>query len=185
MKMVEEGNTPSVLDGAKQRVSSPVRNQILASGPLASLDTILNIIQQEETHKCVMMERDHCAENTVAFATRKQSIMVEKPTCKHFGKYGHEEANCYELVGYPPNWGSCGRGYGGCEGRAGHGSRTSRGKCRRAGRETAHTTLNQVERTAGSSSTTAESTVASIPSLTFDQVQTLLCLIKVIKPGYD
>ena len=46
----------------------------------------------------------------------------DKCTCKHYCKYGHEEANCFELIGYPAGWfargGVCGHGRG-CGGREG------------------------------------------------------------------
>jgi len=25
--------------------------------------------------------------------------------CKHYGRFGHEENNCFEIIGYPPGWG--------------------------------------------------------------------------------
>ena len=68
--------------------------------------------------------------------TRMISMQGERMNCKHCGKIGHEEANCYELIGYPPGWGS--RGVRGARGR-GHGIRggcTSVGHGR--GREAAY-----------------------------------------------
>jgi len=45
----------------------------------------------------------------MAFAAREQSGGTEKPTCDT-GKYGLDEAGCYEIIGYPASWGSGGRG---------------------------------------------------------------------------
>jgi len=36
--------------------------------------------------------------------------MVEKGTCNIFGRHGHKEARCYEVIGCPLSWGSHGRG---------------------------------------------------------------------------
>jgi len=69
--------------------------------PLSSLDTIFNMIQQEESHKKVMLERDNQTDNMAAFAAKEQPMASERPTCKHCGRYGHEETNCYEILGYP------------------------------------------------------------------------------------
>ena len=40
----------------------------------------------------------------MAFAVRGQSKMVEKGACMICGRYGHEEAACYEVIGYPLGW---------------------------------------------------------------------------------
>ena len=45
-------------------------------------------------------------DSTRAFAAKGQPPMVEKGTCKICGRYGHEEAVCYEVIGYPPGWGT-------------------------------------------------------------------------------
>ena len=110
-----------------------------------------------------------------------QLAMVEKPACKHYEKYGHEETNCCELVGYPPSWGSHGRGCGSREGRARHVSRTSGGRSPRIGCETVHTTLTDA--TASGSNAIAEQSQVSIPGLTSKQIQRLLNLIEVPKAG--
>jgi len=70
----------------------------------------------------------------------------ERPSCRHCEQYGHEEANCYEIISYPPNWGSCGRGRGSRGGgRANKGGRNISGRGRGAGRETVHSVQAQNE----------------------------------------
>ena len=103
IKMINDEKTHQFLMGVNDESFSAVRSQVLARDPLPSIDTIFNIIQQEENHKHMMMERDHRAEHGVAFAARVQPASNEKPTCKHCGKYGHDETNCYEVIGYPPS----------------------------------------------------------------------------------
>ena len=57
------------------------------------------------------------------FKTRKAK--GDKPTCKHCGKYGHKEANCFKSLGYLAGsitrgrWSGCARGHGGQHGRTG------------------------------------------------------------------
>ena len=103
VKIIDEEKTYQFLISLNDESFSSLRSQVLAREPLSSLDPIFNIIQQEENHKRIMMERDHRAENTVAFAAKEQSTMVERPTCKQCGKYGHDETKCYETIGYPPS----------------------------------------------------------------------------------
>ena len=71
------------------------------------------------------MNRDHRGENQVAFSAREHSAMTGKPTCKHYGKYDHEEENCYEIVGYPTGWSS--------RGEPDQGGKTTAGKGRGSG----------------------------------------------------
>ena len=34
----------------------------------------------------------------------RDQLMEEKVSCRHCGKTRHEEANCFEVIGYPPGW---------------------------------------------------------------------------------
>ncbi|KAJ8432692.1 hypothetical protein Cgig2_016365 [Carnegiea gigantea] len=72
----------------------------------------------------------------MAFTGREQGRLIEKGACKIYGRYGHEETVCYEVIGYPPGWGSRGRGKGGRGGR-GQGRGPSRGGRTGPARETA------------------------------------------------
>jgi len=66
------------------------------------------MVQQEENHKKVMQGREHKQENASAFAvphlTKGTQYSRERMSCKHCGKLGHEEANCFELIGYSAGW---------------------------------------------------------------------------------
>ena len=95
---------------------------------------IFNMIQQEEHHRQVMMSRDTRNDTAMAFATRRHTGMVEKGICRICGRYGHEEMACYEVIGYPPRWGTRGRGRGS---RGGRNNRGSRGGGRGKERESA------------------------------------------------
>mgnify|MGYP003793009743 CR=1 FL=1 len=79
---------------------------------------------QEEQHRKLMGGREDKSDSTIAFAVNhgmKVQTTSERVTCKHCGKYGHEDTNCYEIIGYPQGWGSRGRGRGGRAARGGRG----------------------------------------------------------------
>lgn len=94
---------------------------------------------QDKNYKSMMLAREDGTENIATFAVlsgeRSKPTVTEKGSCTHHGKYDHEESNCYELIGYPPDWGaqgsrSRGRGRGASRGHSGRG--------RGVGRESAH-----------------------------------------------
>ena len=120
-----------ILMGLNDDLYSTIRSQILALDPLPPLDKIFNITQQEENHRRVMTTRDNRGEFGIAFAAKEQGNMVEKGACKICRCYGHEEMNCYEVIGYPSNWESRGRGRGNrggrCTGRGVRGNGQGRG----------------------------------------------------------
>ena len=155
-----------------------VRRQILAREPLPPLDEIFNIIQQEENHKRLMMERDHRTERQVAFAV-KEKTTSERPVCAHCGKLGHDEAHWYELVGYPPNWGTQGCNRKARGGRTGHGEHSAGSRGRGSGHQAAHAALAHTEAVSGSVET--DQAPMTIPGLSSEQVQRLLRLLEVPK----
>jgi len=66
------------------------------------------MVQQEENHRKRMVSDDNTHKGAAAFAVKFQGKQVqnqgERPTCKHCGKYVHDELNCFEIVGYPKDW---------------------------------------------------------------------------------
>jgi len=75
-----------------------------------------------------MIERDgkpELAAAALAMNARQPGRSVERPVCAHYGKIGHEEAGCYDIIGYPSNWNSRGRGRASCGGRGSRGGRWS------------------------------------------------------------
>ena len=104
--------------------------------------------------------------------------MTERSSCNHYRKYGHEESNCYELVGYPTNWGTRGRGRG--QGRGLRGGKTG-GWSRGVTHQMAYVAGNKgTEQSGGENSETP-----MLPGFTNEQVQRLLSLIESSKPGYE
>ena len=94
------------------------------------------MVMQEENHKKVMIQPHSKSDAMVAFATNmsKTALNFERPRCKHCGKFGHDETNYFELIGYLPRWTTHG---GGCGCARGQGGYTSYGLAGR-GRGTAN-----------------------------------------------
>jgi len=100
-KMIEEERMHQFLMGLDDESFSTIRSQVLARNPLPSLDTIFNMVQQEEHHKRVMLGRDQRGDSVIAFTARESLGIGVKPTCQHCGKYRHDETGCFEIIGYP------------------------------------------------------------------------------------
>ena len=120
---------------------SSVRSQLLALESLPSLDKIFNIIMQEENHRMVMTQCDNATQNGAAFAVTISRSLSQRPTCNHCGKVGHDEQQCYEIIGYSVGWvhQSGRRGRGRCRGTRGGCDSSSQGRGQ-IGAYAAHTT---------------------------------------------
>ena len=99
MKLMEDEQTHHFLMGLEDETYATIRSQVLALDHLPSLDRIFNMIQQEENYKRMMLRRDNRTETTMAFALRDRPSVVEKGSCKHCGRYGHDEMTCFEIIG--------------------------------------------------------------------------------------
>jgi len=157
MAMYEEDKAHQFLKGLNGEIYSSIRIQILSLDPLPPLHQIFNMIQQEEHHRHVMATRDNRKETAMAFAIKGHTGMVEKTSCQICGHYGHEEMACYKVIGYPPSWGTHGRGCGACSGRN---NRGGRGASRGRGRETV-AAVNYQEEEAGPDFSPGSQTVAA------------------------
>jgi len=134
-----------------------------------------------------MISRDEHTETTAAFATshvKRIQASTEKGTCKHCGRLGHEEVNCFEIIGYPPGWGSRVKGRG--RNRGFRGGRTSENRGRGGGRAAAYSVEHivygqeQEQEAVG-----AEQSNHAFSGCTNDQVQRLLSLIEPSKSACD
>ena len=151
---LEQEKSHQFLMGLNDEKFGFLRGQILATDPLPPLDKIFNIVRQEEHHKGVIQRREEKVDSALAFAVpmKTNQSNLERPTCKHCGRTGHDEASCYELIGYPPPWSACGRGRGGRGNRGSRGGRTGVGRGRGARRESAYA-VGTVQDTQPSTST--------------------------------
>lgn len=68
------------------------------------------MIIQEEGHRSIARDKDE-REDAIGFSTQvvpKAAAVRTKErvgTCKHCGKTGHEETECFQVIGYPDWWG--------------------------------------------------------------------------------
>ena len=99
VKMYGEDKSHQFLMGLNDDQFSHIRSK-----PLPNLDKILNMVKQEDSHKWIMIQRESKSETAFAFAvnTFKMIQISDCPACKHCGKIGYEEANCFELVNRTP-----------------------------------------------------------------------------------
>jgi len=104
-KLLEEEKVHQFLIDLDDEPYLVLRSQILAMDTLPSIDKIYNMVQQEEHHKLVIIDCDIKTENIGAFAVshlaRANAMQGVRTSCRHCGKVGHEEANCFKLIGYP------------------------------------------------------------------------------------
>jgi len=131
-----------------------------------------------------MVQRDSKVETQAAFAVNlsRTGYASERPTSKHCVKTGHEQSNCFELIGYPAGWAARGGGYERGRGRS-RGGRGGRGP---AGRGRGSNTAYAAHTNADEQPTAEpQSSRPIIPSLSVEQVQQLLTLIEVPKIGGD
>ena len=128
-----------------------------------------------------MIGSDTHNERASTFAVKEQPAMIGKGTCKHCGKYGHYDSNCYKLIDYPTNWGNCGRGRSRrvCKG---YGGRATEGRGRGVERESGHCAV--IETVAHTNNNNVMDQAAT-PGLSSEQVQKLLSLIDTPKLGYE
>ena len=74
---------------------------------LPPLSKIFNMIIQEQNHKRVMIKHESKEENASLFVITIPKLVQsqsERPTCKRNEKLGHEEANCFKLIGWRTGW---------------------------------------------------------------------------------
>ena len=183
VKTMEEDTIHQFLMGLDDERYSIVQSHILAMDPLPSIEKIFNMVQQEENHKSTMANREAQPETMGAFSTshltRPGYLQSEKPSCKHCGKIGHKEGNCYELVGYLAGWSSRGGYNRGRESRSGR-ANTGRGR----GRETAHQAQVHGEYSTAGSSKDDSATMAAT-EFTAKQIQRILSLIETPQSTHE
>jgi len=166
---MEDDKSHQFLMGLDDDLYSNIRGQILALDPVPPLDKIFKMVRQEENHKRMMWNwesRDNAALFAITHHGRNNNHAPsvqppqERVSYTHCGKPGHEQSNCYELIGYLAGWGTRGRGRG-------RGTRGGRSAIDGTRGETAYAVATKT----GSSSTMAEAIQSPVPDFTAEQVQ--------------
>lgn len=95
------------LMGLKETYSS-IRGQILSMDPFPSITKVFSLIVQEEKQREIGASAN--VESSHAFAikngvdSKNKNVQKDRPICAHYGIQGHTKAQCYKLIGYPPNY---------------------------------------------------------------------------------
>ena len=99
IKFMEGDKIHQFLMGLDDGPYSTVRSQILILYFLPSLDKIYDMVRQEENQKRVMNDQDFKSENMAPFVVsliaQPSNMQGEKVNCRHCGKKGNDEANCF------------------------------------------------------------------------------------------
>lgn len=83
-----------------------VRSNILSMEPLPNLNKVYSMILREERQQTLTRNMEI---KTVVEGAVFKAVVADKskpdshPRCTHCQKIGHEQAQCFELIGYPPN----------------------------------------------------------------------------------
>ena len=129
-----------------------------------------------------MIQCESKSETVAAFTvnTSKTIEVSNHPICKHYGKVGHEEENCFELIGYLVGWSTRrngrGRGRSQCAHDGHGGSRHGRGGAVAYAAQAVVGKPRQLE---------GEARHPMSPGLSSDQVEKLLSLIDVPKEACE
>ena len=120
--ILEQERVHQFLMGLDHMQYNIVRSNILSQDPLPSLNkAYAAIVCEERQLQFTQFTEPRSVLEGVAFkATQHNRASQNRPKCSHCQKLGHEQHQCYELNGYPVNWGTrrsnrraSGVGYGG------------------------------------------------------------------------
>jgi hypothetical protein len=114
-KRKEEERSHMFLMGLNDELYGTVRSNLLATDPMPSLNKMYSILVQEERMRIITRGKEEKSEVmalSVQANTRiKGRDSKNKFACTHCNKEGHDEAGCFELIGYPEWWGERPRNY--------------------------------------------------------------------------
>ncbi|KNA05415.1 hypothetical protein SOVF_190600, partial [Spinacia oleracea] len=178
----EDEKIHQFLIGLDSTLYGNVQSNILMQDPLPSLNSVFSkaLTQErkdslsrttEKRNEAIGFATPGTSRNRGAMAGRGTDRPRSNSTCSHCGKFGHDQENCFELLGYPDWWYSENRAAARGKGRGSRGGRT--GSSRGRGSNVANAATG---RPTGSSTTVppiTESDRASIPSMSNEQWQLL------------
>lgn len=105
-KFYEAERVHQFLMGLDTKQFGTIRSKLLAMEPLPSLNKAYAAILREERQQSLTrgVESKPIIEASAFRAAGSQTKVTNRPRCTHCQKLGHERSQCFELVGYPPNW---------------------------------------------------------------------------------
>jgi len=133
--MLEQERVHQFLMGLDHVKYNTVRSNILSQDPLPTLNKAYAAIVREERQLQFTQSTEprSVLEGAAFKATQHHRASQNRPKCSHCQKMGHERHQCYELNGYPANWGNRrsnrripGAGYGSESGGAIYGGGSNR-----------------------------------------------------------
>lgn len=106
--MLEQEKVHLFLMGLDHKKYNTVRSNILSLEPLPNLNKVYAAIVRVERQLQFTQaaEQRHVMEGAAFKVTPQNRQGVNRPKCSHCKKLGHERHQCYELMGYPTNWGN-------------------------------------------------------------------------------
>lgn len=109
-----EERTNTFLNGLDAARFGTVRSAITSLEPLPKLSQVYQRIVREERQQTITRHQEVTPE-AVGFAVnvgnRGYQQREKDVTCTHCGKYGHAQADCFKLNGFPEWWGERGRDF--------------------------------------------------------------------------
>lgn len=111
-KLLEEEKTHKFLMGLNPTKFENTRSNILQLEPLPNLNKVFAAVARDERQRQIAHETlpkppvDAAAMKVTVGDRSKPFNQPNRPKCTHCNKLGHEKSQCFELVGYPSNWGN-------------------------------------------------------------------------------
>ncbi|VFQ88276.1 unnamed protein product [Cuscuta campestris] len=119
---IERDKTIDFLLGLDDEQFGSIRSQILGTELVVDIDRAYYLVSQEERHQHIVRARDDRTDS-VAFAAKsdRRPYSSGKLLCSHCGRTNHNVETCFELIGFPSQYGRGGGTRGGAT-RGGRGA---------------------------------------------------------------
>ncbi|VFQ83399.1 unnamed protein product [Cuscuta campestris] len=111
---IERDKTIDFLLGLDDEQFGPIRSQILGTEPVVDIDRAYFLVTQEERHRHIVRAHDDRTDSVAFVAkTDRRPSPSGKPLCSHCGRTNHSVETCFEIIGFPPQYGRGGGNRGG------------------------------------------------------------------------
>ncbi|XP_023639594.1 uncharacterized protein LOC111830942 [Capsella rubella] len=123
----ENDKVDQFLLGLDEQRYGALKSALVSRDPLPTLNQAYSTVQREETMKSATCGKERTTD-IMSFVVNSSQPRGRGLICSHCGRTGHEKETCYQLIGYPENWGAQGRGFdnrssGRCGSRGGFANR--------------------------------------------------------------